>query len=203
MRTRADRLFEEAEKLGVAARLRNPLARAMPSVFLVTDPQRTPDPVRAARRLPRGAGVIYRSFGDPNAVQIARRLRAVCTAGGLVLLIGADPGLAARVKADGVHLPERMTGRAGATRRARWIVTAAAHSARALKARGVDAFLLSTAFESHSPSAGRPLGPVRLARLVRQARAPVYALGGVNAQNVRRLRGAGVIGIAAVEGLSA
>jgi thiamine-phosphate pyrophosphorylase len=168
---------------------------------LVTDPQRTPDPVAAAHDLPRGMGVIYRSFGNPNAVQIARALRRVCTARGLLLLIGADAALAARAGADGVHLPERLASRAPRLRRQGWIVTAAAHSAKALRARGVDAFLLSPAFESRSPSAGKPLGPLRVARLVRLARAPVYALGGVNARTVRRLKGSGVVGIAAVEGL--
>jgi thiamine monophosphate synthase len=38
--------------------------------------------------------------------------------------------------------------------------------------------------------------------MVRLARAPVYALGGVNARTVRRLRGTGIAGVAAVDGLA-
>ncbi len=57
-------------------------------------------------------------------------------------------------------------------------------------------------FPSRSPSAGRPLGPIRLARLVRQAASPVYALGGVDADTVRRLGDTGVVGVAAVDGLA-
>jgi thiamine-phosphate pyrophosphorylase len=56
-------------------------------------------------------------------------------------------------------------------------------------------------FESASPSAGRPLGPVRFAALARRAGLPVYALGGVRTKNAPRLLGSGAAGLAMVEGL--
>jgi thiamine-phosphate pyrophosphorylase len=45
------------------------------------------------------------------------------------------------------------------------------------------------------------MGHLRLARIVRGAASPVFALGGVNDKTARRLLSTGVIGIAAVEGL--
>jgi thiamine-phosphate pyrophosphorylase len=122
----------------------------------------------------------------------------------MVLLIGADDALAARAQAAGVHLPERLAHRAHMlrARHPRWLITAAAHSPLAIRkaARaGVDAVLLSTIFESRSPSAGRPIGPVRLAAIARTAPVPVYALGGVDMKNARRLLASGVVGIAAVD----
>ncbi len=57
-------------------------------------------------------------------------------------------------------------------------------------------------FKSRSPSAGRPLGPVRFAALARQAGLPVYALGGVKTKNAPRLKGSGAAGLAMVEGLA-
>jgi thiamine-phosphate pyrophosphorylase len=194
-------LFEEAAKLGARAARRKPRRGPLPPLFFVTDPVRIPDPVTVAERLPRGSGIIYRGFGDPNAVQIARDLMGVARRRGLLLLIGADAALAAKVGAHGVHLPERALATARRIRRPGWIVTGAAHSARALAASGLDAFVLSAIFPSRSSSAGRPLGPIRLARLVRQAAAPVYALGGVNADTVRRLANTGIVGVAAVEGV--
>jgi thiamine-phosphate pyrophosphorylase len=175
----------------------------LPSLILVTDPDRTPDPVALAERLPRGSGVIFRGFGRKGAGKTARRLAAVARRRGLVLLIGAD---AVRVAGGGVHLPERMAHRARALKRARpgALVTVAAHSLPALiRARraGADAALLSAVFESRSPSAGRPLGPVRFAALVRRANMPVYALGGVRTKNAPRLLGSGAAGLAMVEGL--
>jgi thiamine-phosphate pyrophosphorylase len=175
----------------------------LPPLILVTDPDRTPDPVALAERLPRGCGVIFRGFGRKGSDETARRLAAVARRRGLVLLIGAN---AVRVDGAGAHLPERMAHRTEALKRARpgATVTVAAHSAPALvRARrsGADAALLSTVFESRSASAGPPLGPVRFAALVRRAGLPVYALGGVGTKNAPRLLGSGAAGLAMVEGL--
>jgi len=86
-----------------------------------------------------------------------------------------------------------------------WIVTAAAHgllAARRGLARGADAVVVSAIFPSRSASAGAPLGPLRLARLARAAGGPVYALGGIDNENARRLLATGVVGIAAVDGFA-
>ena len=105
-----------------------------------------------------------------------------------------------------MHLPERLAHRARRVKAAhpRWTVTAAAHSPRAARralACGADAVVVSTVFASRSASAGRPMGPVRLALLVRAAGGPVYALGGITHEKARRLAGVGVAGLAAVEAL--
>ncbi len=147
--------------------------------------------------------MVYRSFGAADAEDVARRLKVAAHERGLVLLIGQDAALARRIGAHGVHLPERLAHRAGALRRANpgWIVTAAAHSLAAARVAGPDAVVISAAFPSNSPSAGAPLGAVRLAALVRAAGRPAYALGGVNNKTARRLLDAGLVGLAAVEGL--
>jgi len=175
--------------------------------MLMTDPARISDLEAAVRRLPRGSAIVFRAFGSRDAVRQGRALAAIARRCGLVLLAGADPALALAIGARGVHLPERLAHRAGQLRRARpgWIVTAAAHDERAVRralAAGADAVLLSPVFESRSPSAGRPLGPIRFAALVRRAKGPVYALGGINPETARRLAGSGAAGLAAVEALS-
>lgn len=147
---------------------------------------------------------MFRAFGATDAVDRGRRLKAIAGARGLKLLVGADACLAARLAADGLHLPERLAAKSRRSRRRGWIVTCAAHSlaaARRAKAAGADAVVVSAIFASGSPSAGPPIGPVRLALLVRQAGLPVYALGGVNNKTARRLKDAGLVGLAAVGGL--
>lgn len=193
-----------------AARTLRPRAargKPLPRLLFFTDPARTPDIEAAIARLPRGAGVVYRPFGAPDAALRGRRLARLAHRRGLLLLAGADPGLAARIGADGVHLPQRLAQRARAIRRARpgWLVTAAAHSGGAIAAArraGADAAVVSPVFASASPSAGRPLGTLRFAALVRGARLPVYALGGINARTARRLAGSGAAGLAAVDALA-
>ena len=119
-------------------------------------------------------------------------------------LDSADWRLAGRVRAHGVHLPERLAHRAAPLKRAHpdWLVTAAAHSLRAARRPGPDAAIVSAVFPSRSPSAGAPIGPIRLAKIARAAARPVYALGGVNARTARRLLNVGLAGLAAVDGLT-
>jgi thiamine-phosphate pyrophosphorylase len=175
----------------------------LPALLFFTDPVRTPDPEAIAARLPPGSAIVYRHFGAPDAEARARRLKAIARARGLKLLIGADAALARKVGADGVHLPERLAHRAAPLKRARpgWIVTVAAHSLAAARRYPADAVVLSVALPSRSASAGGALGPIRLAARVRAAGRPAYALGGINNNTARRLLDAGLIGLAAVEGL--
>jgi thiamine-phosphate pyrophosphorylase len=179
----------------------------LPRLVFFTDPERTPDPLAVVARLPRGAAVVFRHFGDRRAIRQGPALARAARRRGILLLVGADAALAARLGADGVHLPERSVRIAGAIGRSRpgWLVTCAAHSRAAIVAArraGADAVFVSPVFDSASPSAGRPIGPVRFASLVRGAGLPVYALGGVGAATARRLTGSGAAGFAAVEALS-
>jgi thiamine-phosphate pyrophosphorylase len=205
-------LIAEAAKLGRLAQKRKPpkalsaRSGALPHLWLMTDPDRLPDPVGTALRLPKGSGIIYRSFGRPQALVEALAIADLARQRDLTLLIGADEALAHRVGADGVHLPERMMGHAKRlrARHPNWIITTAAHSPRAIAkaARlGLDAALISPVFVSQSPSAGRPLGQTRVAKWVHRANLPVIALGGIGHKNARLLSGTGVCGIAAIDGL--
>lgn len=184
---------------------RRGLRKALPALLFFTDPVRTPDPEAIAARLPAGSAIVFRHFGAPDGEARARRLLAIARQRKLKLLIGADAALAAKVGAHGVHLPERQAHRARPLKRAHpgWIVTSAAHDLTAARRGAADAVVVSVAFPSKSPSAAgvRALGPVRLAALVRAAGRPAYALGGVDNKTARRLIDAGLIGLAAVDGL--
>ncbi|MDX2274284.1 MAG: thiamine phosphate synthase [Hyphomonadaceae bacterium] len=190
-------LASEARRLNRAAG-----APALPALFFLTDPARTPDPIASAAKLPRGAAVIYRHFGAPERFEVAAALSRICIKRGLFLLISADPALARKVGAAGVHWPE-----ARARRRLGFeLETMSAHSPAALSrafALGMDAALLSPVFATRSASAsGRSLGAARAGRWARAARLPVIALGGVNMQTARALRARGFAGLAAIEALA-
>jgi thiamine-phosphate pyrophosphorylase len=175
-------------------------APRIPSLFFFTDPERTPDPVAAAKRLPRGTAVVYRHFGAEDRVRVARQLAATCVPRGLVLLIAADPALAERVQAAGVHWPEaRLRGRGHGG-----LVTASAHSAQAVwraASQGVDACVLAPVFATRSGAQNTPLGIFRASQIARAAPLPVIALGGITAKTARRLIGRGFAGLGAVDAL--
>jgi thiamine-phosphate pyrophosphorylase len=186
-----------------ARALKRAAASGAPALFFFTDPQRTPDPIAIARRLPRGAAIVYRHFDAADRLAKARALRRIAARRGLALLIGADGPLAARVRADGVHLPERAGAHAPLLRRRHpgWLITIAAHDARAAARAGragAAAIMLSPVFPSRSPSAAGAHGPRTSAAIAARTPCPVIALGGVNARTIKRLRGA-FAGIAGIE----
>jgi len=200
--TLPDGYSDEARALWDAALALNRAAGAvsLPPLLFFTDPERTPRPWETAARLPAGAGVVFRAFGRPEALETGLRLREATRKAGVRLLVGLDADLAERIAADGVHLPERAADRAGALRRDRpgWLLTAAWHG-EAPAPTGLDALILSPVFPAGGASADKAsLGVAAFARLATDASTPVYALGGIDAANVMRLAGSGACGVAGV-----
>jgi thiamine-phosphate pyrophosphorylase len=206
--TAADILWDTATVLArAAAEVRRRDVRALPPLLFFTDPVRTPRPWETAARLPAGAAVVYRSFGAPDAVATAERLRDVTRQAGVLLLIGLDSGLARSVAADGVHLPGRALAQAPAMREQRpaWLLTGAVHASDSMaELPALDAAVLSPVFSAGGASAARPaLGLEAFARRVRDAPCPVYALGGVDVSNAHELICSGACGLAGVSAIQA
>jgi thiamine-phosphate pyrophosphorylase len=165
----------------------------------MTDQMRAPHPELVARVLPKGAAVILRDYEAPDRAYLATRLKSICSARGVKLMIGADPDLAMRIGAHGVHCP-------------RWfnlvnpppksmVISAACHNDEELdRARGMgaDLIFLSPVFETGSHQGGKALGATAFRDMAAQAPAPVLALGGVTAENAHRLSGVNVAGISAI-----
>ena len=95
-------------KLLAAARLAKPArarprqaknGRALPSAWFLTDPDRTKNLLAVIARLPRGWGVIYRHFGAGERFTVGAALARACRLRGLILLVSADPALAAAIGA--------------------------------------------------------------------------------------------------------
>lgn len=200
------RLWATAQGLARAAdTVRRDVGSRVPPMLFLTDPERTPRPWEIAERMPSGSGVIYRSFGSADALETAQRLREVTIRRAMILLIGLDDGLAQRVSADGVHLPERAlsTAQALIARHGDWIVTAAVHSTQAVsRAVGLDAVLLSPIFAAGGASGVKPA--LGLAALTQAATGPtrVIALGGITGANAAGLEKSGAYGLAAIGSLA-
>ena len=168
----------------------------------MTDDLRLPNPVPAVRALPPGSLVIVRARDPNRRASLAMQLRPVAWARGLILLIADDPQLACAIGANGLHLPEARAREAAHWRAKNptWLITASAHSLRAvLRASHADAVLLSPVFATFSHKGVPPLSPARARAIARGVPMPVFALGGVTAQNSVLL--AGFSGIAAISAL--
>ena len=180
----------------------------MPSLVLMTDDDRLSDPLPAARALPRGSMVVARSRDARRLGELSLALLRIARRRGVAVLIAGDPLLAARLGADGFHLPETRAGEA-AYWRARFssmVITTSAHSLRALlraQLLPVDAIFLSPVFSTRSHPNRRALTPLRANFVARAATRPVYALGGIDAHNAQHLAPDVFAGIATIGALAA
>jgi len=153
-------------------RRRHPL----PRLWLMTDERFGERLWDALDRLPPGSGIVFRhySLGVEERQALFDEVRRRSPAAVLVSAGGYLRG------ADGVH-----NGRGPGLR------TASAHNLRELRRaerRGVDVVFLSPVFATRSHPEARPLGIRRFARLARQTRLSVIALGGLDAERFRALR---------------
>lgn len=177
------------------------------ALVAVTDETRSGDLLALARGLPSGSTLIFRHYHAKDREALAARLAVLCRTRRIKLFVAGDLSLAMRVRA-GLHLPQGMA--ASPSPRIRlWVrrgeeLTAAAHDRAALShaARlGARAALLSPVFATASHPGAKPLGLFGFRRLVREAKLPVIALGGIDADTVRQLKGAPISGVAAVGAL--
>ncbi|MBL6941370.1 MAG: thiamine phosphate synthase [Rhodospirillales bacterium] len=171
----------------------------------MTDSMRLKNPLPAARALAAGSAVILRHYEDKDRAGLARALIALCRPRHIAVLVAGDARLALATNADGLHLPEAMLARRHQKLRPSMLLSVAAHCPRALaRAAKADAdfALLSPVFASKSHPGGSAIGVLRFAAWASRTPLPVYALGGINDQNIRRLGGSGAVGWAAIDGLS-
>jgi thiamine-phosphate pyrophosphorylase len=152
----------------------------LPRLWLMTDERQGEALWTALDRLPPKSGIVFRHYGLGRSERRALwdEVRRIGTEKRLVLIVAGDP------------LPG---GHGCHNRRGRGISTASAHSLAELKAAeraGVDLVFLSPVFPTRSHPEARPLGPRRFSLLAHQARVPVIALGGMDAEKARTLGGA-------------
>jgi thiamine-phosphate pyrophosphorylase len=195
-------------RAALALNARSGFAGLLPALVLMTDEKRLPDPLGAARALPKGSAIVVRHTKPRARAELARKLAGIARERGLILLIAGDAKLADEVHADGLHLSEARLAEASywRTRRPHWLITVAAHSAPALRRAGLagaHAAFLAPVFPTTNHPTRAALGPCRFVTLANHAALPVYALGGITAANVGRLVLARAAGIAAVEALKA
>jgi thiamine-phosphate pyrophosphorylase len=171
------------------------MAGLLPPLVLMTDDERLPDPLAAARALPRGSMVVVRAR---DAAQRAALVRDLSHLAHLIVLVANDPVLA--TVADGLHLSQARASEAAHWRalHPRWLITAAMHSAAPANPH-LDAAFLSPVFPTKSHP-GRPaLTAARANAIAARSATPLYALGGIDAHNARLLQG--FVGIAAIGAL--
>lgn len=167
--------------------------QALPRIWLMTDERLGDGLFDAIRRLPEGAGIVFRHYSLPEASRRAL-FDAVATAArarGLLLLLAGPAELAESWGADGSH--GRGPGQS--------LRSAPAHDLAEIRAAERDSaalLFLSPVHATRSHPDAAPLGLNGFAALAAETTLPVIALGGMNAERARetaRLGGYGWAGI--------
>ena len=192
-----------AQLARAAWRLNRAARTTLPPLIVMTDDERLPDPRAAISLIPRGSLVILRSKDSAVRAKLADLLPGLARARRLIWTIADDAPLAAQSGADGVHFPERAIASAQHWRACRpdWLITCSAHSLGGCVRAGAayaDALLLAPVFATESHPNGAVLGQLRARSIAALVPLPVYALGGIDAQSIKRLEGAGFAGLAGV-----
>lgn len=175
-------------------------ARPLPTLWLMTDERQGESLWPALRRLPRGSGVVVRHY-NLNAAErraLFDRIRRIGKARGLTVLLAGSPREAAAWRADGVHGDARHAVRP-------LLRTASVHSPREMVAAhraGIDLIFLSPVFATRSHPGAPALGRVRFGLMMRHARLPVAALGGMTPKRARSMAVLGISGWAAIDAWS-
>ena len=130
----------------------------------------------------------------------AQALRGITREHGAALLVSEHVAIALRSDADGVHLPEQSCPLAEArSQLGDRLIGVSRHDLPGLHAAeqaGADYATLSPVFAS--PAKGTPLGLTAFARSASATRLPLFALGGVTADDAHALVRAGAAGVAVI-----
>ena len=131
---------------------------------------------------------------EAEAADLCAGLRPICRAAGACLFAHGHPALVGPLGLDGCHLPERMNARLARLRMPRGAILGASRHPPASSADlGVDYITWSPIFSPSSKADSRPpLGVDTLA----DHDVPVFALGGVTADNAAACVDAGAVGVA-------
>lgn len=156
-----------------------------------------------------GAGMIQlreKNISQEQYIEYAKDALRVCREMGAKLIINDDPEVCRAVGADGVHLGQSD----GSPREARKIlgenmiigVTAKTpEQVYAAISGGADYIGTGAVFGTATKTDAMKMDIATLKHLVSLSPIPVYAIGGINADNVMLLKNTGIHGIAVVSGI--
>lgn len=176
-----------------------------------TDRKKVKNFEQVIKTLPKNSIIIIREYDlDEESREIfAKNIISLARPRGLKILAAKSFSLARKIKADGVHfsdrdiLPLQFFKKKSFPKN--FIFSFAAHDFRVLNKIKADMIFLSPIFATSSHPDTKPLGLRNLAKISLKTRKahyfspPVYALGGVNAQNLKSLRKLGIHGFAAID----
>lgn len=162
-------------------------------LYILSDPIRSPDIHALSLFCSKNNFLIIRNYGhEINFKNLKNKSQ-----------IYASINLKSAIfhKISGIHIPNKKICSFRKNNKNKLITTSAHNYREIIKAInfGANKIIISTIFESESKSAKKPMGILKLAQITRAfPKQDFIALGGINKNNVRRLRNIKIKGVAGV-----
>ena len=166
-----------------------------PLLCLVTDRNRTS--CRAlesvvAEAVEGGANMIQfrdRDMQEADRLHVAVKLREI-TENKALFIVNGDVDLAKKVRADGIHFPEKHVFDADSEKlKKSFILGKSVHSlemATKAASEGIDYLIVGTLFPSKSHPQGRSSGTKIIEDISRKVSVPLIGIGGISSQNCQK-----------------
>lgn len=161
--------------------------QSLPAVWLISDARNDAVLEETLRTLPAGSGFVFRHYhlGDGDRRARFAALLALCREAGHTVLLAGPAKLAESWGADGCYGAASQLGL-----RADLLRCATVHDEAeivAANAGRADAVFLSPVFPTRTHPGAATLGPERFRQLAALSKAPVIALGGMDADRAAAL----------------
>ncbi len=171
-----------------------------------TDRKRCDNLGEIIKNLPKNSAVIFREYdlSEEKRQELALEIFEICKKFGHKFLVGKSLGLAKLVNADGVHFSDLDSCKISGDKK--FIVSMACHSLKSVaraQNSAVDIIFLSPIFATKSHENAKILGLNILLKACKISSKPVFALGGVNENNIAKIVKCGAFGFGAIEALVA
>ncbi|HIS07407.1 MAG TPA: thiamine phosphate synthase [Candidatus Choladocola avistercoris] len=149
-----------------------------------------------------------KTLDDAAFLSEAKAIGALCRRYGVPFIVNDRPDIAKEAGADGVHvgLSDMGIEKARAYLGDGFIIGGSAHNvqeALAAQAAGADYIGCGAVFGSSTKTDATNLSLEELQAICRTVKIPAVAIGGIRLDNVQRLKGSGIAGVAVISGLFA
>lgn len=184
--------------------LRKAINKARLYVLLTTDLCRQPVLDTARFAVDGGADVLQlrgKDLSDEEFFRLALELRELTWSLNIIFIVNDRPDIATRAYADGLHIGQddmpieearRMIGEGK-------LIGFSAHSveqARQAQSRGADYLGVGPIFATNTKTQAKPVGTPLIEQVIKEIDIPVFAIGGINRDNIGRVLAAGATRVA-------
>ena len=169
----------------------------IPYVWFLTDSIKTKNPLDISRKLPFNSGIIIRSYDIKNKEKIIKNIINLKKRKVHTVLVSGRHKMHSNV--DGAHLPSWLNSSFFINKK---LISMSAHGARDIRKSiniRADIIFISPIFHTTSHPEEKSLGVIKLGLMAKLFKKPIVALGGINNNNISRLKGLPIIGCAGID----